>query len=474
MVILYETMGTRIDNLQFPHYELICKLKEDIKLKENIKLISRFDAENITTERISKAFDDMFMRFSDQLHTKIIENPFVSTIKSQKADTFGKTKLVQFNDGVNILIQPSDSFPMSLVKSNSYFSEFIPNDIKKVMAFLSKENITNYNYVIIKNKAVGIATKKENVYFYIPIDPTSKYDKTKVSYQTRAPSFILKEDILVSYARREKSARLLLSLSLYLFSVFINTFNKNISDDSLNQTIVDFANEVISVDEKITEESYFNIQRRFADNNEIKNNKLVLNSPNLVKKIMYNLFIKTRQNSNYVKEYSSFTYIPEFYKDVRDFKKDEDCIYFNSIQSLTKWKQSVQTFKESRVYYQINDDFISSLEKDNICLFSNDKITGNNLYIALRASSIESACAFFNKLDQSGIVDIKLASSSDYSNNKVCGKFKGRLISVGDQSLDDITIKNYGNNKNDILLLFKNEDKTYLLCLFKYKFQTTN
>ena len=133
-VILYETMGTRIDNLQFPHYELICKLKEDIKVKENIKLISRFDAENLTTERLSKAFDDIFMRFSEQLDTKVIENPFVSSIKSQKADTFGKIRLVKFTDGINILIQPMDSFPISLVKSSSYYSEFIPNDnIKKVM-----------------------------------------------------------------------------------------------------------------------------------------------------------------------------------------------------------------------------------------------------------------------------------------------------------------------------------------------------
>lgn len=469
-VILYETMGTRIDNLQFPHYELICKLKEDVKLKENIKLISRFDAENVTTERLSKAFDDMFMRFSEQLDTKVIENPFVTSIKSQKADTFGKIRLVKFIDGINILIQPMDSFPISLVKSSSYFSEFIPNDnIKKVMEFLSRENISEYKYAIVQNKAVGIITKKADVSFYIAITPTSKYDKTKVSYETKAPSFILKEDILVSYSKREKSARLLLSLSLYLFSVFINTFNKNISDDNLNQTIVDFTNDVISVDKNISEESYFNIQRKFIENDHVKNNKLVLSSTNLVKKIMYNLFIKTRQNSNYVKNYSSFIYIPDYYKDVRDFKKDEDCIYFNSGASLTRWKQSVQTFKESKVYNEVNDEFITTLEKEKVCLFTNSKITNSELYVALKAYSIDSACAFFNKLKDGGSVDIKLASSSDYNNSKVCSKFKGKLVTVNDQTLDDISIKSYGNDKTNILLMFKNEDKTYLLCLFKYK-----
>lgn len=469
-VILYETMGTRIDNLQFPHYELICKLKEDIKLKENIKLISRFDAENITTERLSKAFDDMFMRFSEQLHTRVIENPFVTPIKSQKADTFGKIRLVKFTDGINILIQPMDSLPMSLVKSSSYFSEFIPNDnIKKVMDFLSKENIKDYKYVIVQNKAVGIITKKADVSFYIALTPTSKYDKTKVSYDTKAPSFILKEDILVSYAKREKSARLLLALSLYLFSVFINTFNKSISDDNLNQTIVDFTNDIITVNSDIDEDSYFNIERKFMDNDQIKNNKLVLNSMNLVKKIMYNLFIKTRQNSNYVKNYSSFIYIPDYYKDVRDFKKDEDCIYFNSAVSLMKWKKSVQTFKESKVYSEINDEFITTLEKEKVCLFTHNKITNNELYVALKASSIDSACAFFNKLKEAGSVDIKLASSSDYNNSKVCNKFKGRLVTVNDQTLDDISVKTYGEDESNILLMFKNEDKTYLLCLFKYK-----
>lgn len=470
-VILYETMGTRIDNLQFPHYELICKLKEDVKLKENIKLISIFDAENVTTERLSRAFDDMFMRFSEQLHTKVIGNPFVSSIKSQKADTFGKIRLVQFVNGINILIQPMDSFPMSLVKSNSYFSEFVPNDnIKKVMDFLSKENIKNYKYIIVQNKAVGIITNKADLSFYIPIEPTSNYDKTKVSYNTKAPSFILKEDILVSYAKREKSARLLLALSLYLFSVFINTFNKNISDEGLNQTIVDFANEVMKVDEKVNEDYYFNIQRKFTDNEAIIKNNLIVNSTALVKKIMYNLFIKTRQNSNYVKNYSSFIYIPDYYKDVRDFKKDEDCIYFNSLQNIIKWKKSVQAFKESKVFDLVSDEFITCIDNENICLFTNNKITNNELFVALRASSIDSACAFFNKLDDSGIVDINLANSKEYNNKKVCSKFKGKLISINDQTLDDIIIKSYGDNKTNILLMFKNQDKFYLLCLFKYKF----
>ena len=254
-----------------------------------------------------------------------------------------------------------------------------------------------------------------------------------------------------------------------MFSVFINTFNKSISDDNLNQTIVDFANDIITVNNQIDEDSYFNIERKFTDNDHIKNNKLVLNSMNLVKKIMYNLFIKTRQNSNYVKNYSSFVYIPDYYKDVRDFKKDDNCIYFNSAVSLMKWKKSVQAFKESKVYSEINDDFITTLEKEKVCLFTHNKITNNELYVALRASSIDSACAFFNKLKATGSVDIKLASSSDYNNNKVCKKFKGRLITVSDQTLDDISAKTYGNDESDILLMFKNEDKTYLLCLFKYK-----
>lgn len=465
-VILYETMGSRIDNIHYPHYEFVCKYKTQ---KNKEKITSIYSQDDIISTSLSKIFDDIFIKFSSQMATSVLKNPFETKIMSQKADSFGKIRVVSFIGGVNIFLQPIDSIPTSSIEKNMRFAELIPVSYEKAIEFLKKEDIDNFTFSLVQGMAVGILANKNDVRFYIPIIPTDDYEFINTTIQSKAPSFMVKEDILSTLAKREKSARNLMALTMYLFSSYINSNKKSISDKDLLETVLEFKKDKIFLDKSIGEEDYFKIERKFYNNGFIKNSKLLINSLKLIKKLVYNLFVKTRQNSDYMKNYSSLEYIPDYYQDDRDFKKDEGALFFNSTDSLKRWKKAMNQIKDSKVYSLIEEEFINSLEKYNISLFSNNSITtNNNLYLATKASSIYSACAFFDILETNNKADVILAKSEVYDNRKILNTFKGKMIYINDQDANDIIIKKYGN-KDTIIIIFKYENKNYIICLFKYK-----
>jgi hypothetical protein len=473
MIILYETMGTRIDNLSYPHYEFVRKRVEE---KNKKMLISRFPFDDIITTGLSKAFDDMFMQYSSQLSTKIIKNPFVTRINSQKADSFGKIRILLFEEGTNILIQPSDSFPVSMINNINPNLYLKPIKFEKAIEFIKKEEISNYELLKLENKIVGIYAKKNDVTFHIPTRPMNEEDVKKIKdintlkIQTnfKSPVFMIEDDILNIYSKQEKSARNLMALVMYLFSFYISTTSKSISDDKLINTILDFKNEKLKVDETISENIYFNIKRKFLDNDFIKDGVIVLNSNNLLKKVIYNILIKTKQNSRTVLNYNTLVYIPDFYQDVRDFEKDEDCIFFTSYDAVIKWKQITSRSIERKVFSYINEEFIKSLVHDDITLFSNKNVTNDELYFCVSCTSIYTACSIIDYYNSAGNIDTVLAKSKIYENKEITKTFKGKMISSEDADLSELKVSTYGK-RNDIILVFKYENSVFVLSLFKYK-----
>lgn len=469
MIILYETLGTRIDNLSYPHYEFIRK-----RVDENNKklLISRFPSDDIITTGLTQAFDDIFMQYSSQLSTKIIKNPFVTNISSQKADSFGKIRIVLFEDGTNILIQPSDSFPVSMVRNINSNLSLLPVTFEKAMEFIKREKVTNYDFLKLQEFIVGIYAKKNDVTFHIPIlqieEDNVNIDKIKTRTNFKSPVFMIEEDALNVYSRREKSARNLMALVLYLFSFYVNTMSKSISDEKLVETILDFKSNKLKVDENKSEDIYFNIKRKFLDNDFIKDGVIVLNSNNLMKKVIYNILIKTKQNSKLILNYNTLEYIPDYYQDIRDFEKDNDCIFFTSYADILKWKQITNRNIERKVFSFINEEFIKSLLYDDIALFSNKNITNNELYFCISCTSIYTACAIIDYYNSTGNIDTVLSKSKIYDNQSITKTFKGKMISSSDADLSDLNVTTYGK-RNDIILVFKYENSIFVLSLFKYK-----
>jgi hypothetical protein len=125
--------------------------------------------------------------------------------------------------------------------------------------------------------------------------------------------------------------------------------------------------------------------------------------------------------------------------------------------------------EQSKVFSSINDDFINSTSVNNITLFSNDKITDDkDLYLCVKASTIDSAIGFFDILNNSNRADIQVAKSSSFQNKRLRKKYKGKIVFVNDTDGSDITVKKYGGESNCIMV-FKIENEINIICLFKYK-----
>jgi hypothetical protein len=202
----------------------------------------------------------------------------------------------------------------------------------------------------------------------------------------------------------------------------------------------------------------------------IRNDKLLLNSNELVKKILYNLFISTRQNSEYVKQYYLQEYIPDFYKNVRDFKRDDDSLFFISFESIKKWKGAMTRMIDSEVFSEINDRFVRSLENNTITLFSNENLTNDkDLWLCCETTSLMTACAFFNMLRISDRADVEIAKRKDYEDESILKTFRGTMVSVLDRDFIELEKRVYGNKKYFIFLFKVSEEKTKIACLFKYK-----
>lgn len=458
-IFLYETMGTRIDNIYYPHYEYIVRYKP-----RSNKITSTFSNDEIVVS-IKQTFDKIYMNHKKQIKTKIEKIPFVTSIKSQKADSFGKIRMISFSNDVTIFIQPIDSIPTNNLEENVNYTELIPIEYDTALKFLKDEKVNDYKFSVIEENIVGIIAKKGSLRFYISIIPTPKTNSqmTETSV-TPVPSNILEENIIETYSKRLKSSRNISAVSLYLFSKYINATNKSIRDDDLEETIDSFTKDKIKVDNNLTEFSYGEFPRKFSNISQIIENKLTLHNKKMVKKIMYYLFIKTKQNSEYVKEYYDLEFIPNYYEDVRDFKPQQESLIFTNNQSIKSWKKILSSIQKTIVHNSITSDMEKEMKQRNTILFSNKNITNDDLYIGVKANNLYSALSFFDNLKFSGIVNFNLLKQDDLEPQTM---FKGSIISINDAEGKEKNIKKYGKDDN-IILIYKEDGLTKIICLFKY------
>ena len=465
-VLLYETAGSRIDNLFYPHYEYISRYSADKN-----KISSTYNAEDIITEGIGKVYDDIYMKFNKQLKTVTTSIPFKSSIISQSVDSFGKTRVLFFEGGVNILTQPLDNIPSSRIQENiSNINNFKPVDYDTAIAFINKEKILDYKFSVISERLVGIYAKKKFLKFYIPIITTLEYDKdVETINETYSPSFMLKEDILTEYCKRLRAARNLSAVALYVFSKYININNKSIKDDSLEETVLDFSKDCIEVVSEINEENYLQIPRKFEETIEGIQNKIYVPNKKMSRKLAYFVFIKTRQNSRYILGYKDLEFIPNYYQDVRDFKiSDNDTIFFSNTESVFSWKKYLEITKPFEIRKTVNIELWKELNDKQLILFNNKKITDSSqLFVSVKANDIYSASLFFNILKTTGKVDVK-AALTPLAEDKKKLYFKGRMVLINDGEGEQKIVKKYGEEEQ-IILVFNYNEEVKILCLFKYK-----
>ena len=331
-IFINEHMGTEFDNLSYPQCELILK-KENDKISYNFK-----QNENIVA--MSKKL------YKELYPIVIVKNPveiFKHKIVSQGLDYYNKTRLLLFDSDISVIINP-----VSILDNIPISSNFSPSNYKTVIKFLKEEDIDKYENIIVSGFLVGIKVS-EPFEFYIPIK-TIKSDEISNSSLV-FPTGIYKQSQMLLYVKYQRITRHLLEYMYYIFSIWIkNNKQENIDKETLKT----FADENIIID---SEFKYPKINRIFDIKSPfLKDEKIVVNTSEMKKKLVYSLILKIQSNKNELINYSTYKYMKLYYENIEDFNKTENDIILFGQDSLVRYiETTIPSYKLYNDIQQIQD-----------------------------------------------------------------------------------------------------------------------
>lgn len=472
-VMLFETIGSEVDQSLFPQYEII-KQFNHINNKSETSVSAWFSPDEDIIIKLNQLFNQIYA-FNNHLNYPL-EVKFNSKITSQCSDFFGKIRLLQFVD-ICIMTDPLPSLLLTdLVPDNDEKDNstprciFKPVSIATAQKFLAIEKITDPKQVIVSDYLVGWKCQKRNkkndqvINFYIPLIPSkiTASDKTSTNISTAiAPSMINSigietacdrcPSILKQFIILNRVARYLSAYTLYIFSLYYhsNPPPQMLIDHTYLRT---FANNKFRL---IPNHQYpDNITRYFQSSltGVYEGGKLIVPSVEAMKRLIYYLQQSLRQNRENVINYYRQIYINDYYTDINDFTQSDAYILLYTEKAVRAW------IAAKAPKYIMSDRIINATAP---YFFSNINLGNKIIYLAQPAESVANALYLCDTWNNSGInvgtsliVDAELDQGFD-------------LILYN--SPVDMTIEYInGGNDNRRVLQYRSGDVIYSLSLLIY------
>lgn len=348
------------DNL--PQYEIIMN-----QSNQTAYILSS----TVVAERIKSIYDKLVTKYY-VLNTEI-ESPNLSLLysdtfycKSQIIDASGKTR--QFNymyNGANVSLCVSPSFQLPVPEELSPFVHAVPvSDALKIFSEMG----LNPTHKIGKTRAIASFDSVVQVIIHVSrIDMSVDLPTVDIPLQENE-SYSYLED----YTKTEKLARVLKQYVFWYYSKYIT--------ENSGKTLYDFISSKIKVDPNF---KYDNEQLKssvFSDKNPfVRNNKIILTSELLLKKVSYSL--RNFIYYNKPEKYALKTYIPTFYLTKNDLSEFPSQIILNGELSVVNYidKLKYKNVLSTKIKYGISPYF-----------YKNKQIK-NTVFIAQNTSSLEEA-----------------------------------------------------------------------------------
>ncbi len=314
VILIYEHFGVKTDNAKYPQCELITQKKDT------------FNQETELIQRIKYTFNEMYEGIKDDIIdiSKIVKSKVVGI----GLDYYGKTRFLTVknnkNTPITILTNPLPNIDLPIT------SKYESVDDKLAKQLLEFEKCEYYP-VELNNYIIGYKTPT----FYIPIKPI-KSSSSSLYHSSLIYSPVNNDSELSEFLQLDKLSRILTEYMLYLFSIYYYEGKQSYEEREIDQYFIyDFVKSNIIINKSF---KYGPITRVFSlESNVLKNKKLVVHSELVLKKLVYVLQLRLRDNKNEVVNYSDYKYIQNYYNDIRDFKRKntENIIYGQP--ALIKW-----------------------------------------------------------------------------------------------------------------------------------------
>lgn len=372
-VFIYENWGSESDRLKYPQSEII--VKWNTKKKDDTQYYFN------SSEKISKNINKIFKLLNESyvLNKKINDIVFPIEnleIKSQTIDSYGKCREISvFYNGENINIILEPICPLGIKQENI---GVIQNDFNIVEKFLKNKGLRISGQDVSGNKTIGITFKIGNVDCYISVYPMDKLEGIPLEH-----TMIYKKDeksSLYIFNMNKKISRYIIEYTFWRFSNYIHD-NKieNIND----KVLAKFSEKHFEI---IPNHEYGIISKNFGKNNTvIKDNKIIVQSLDMIKRLMYVLKLSCIREPEIIFKYWQREVISQYYIDITDFDNHPNQVILKGSGSIDKWLTNLKT--EYKFYKNIN------IGQKSPYFFKNENIDIDKIFLAQNGNSLENALA---------------------------------------------------------------------------------
>jgi len=440
-VFIYEHMGSESDHAKYPQCELI--VKWNTTKSKDVKYV--FDMK----ETISKSINNIFLNMNkcyvlNKPLTDIEFNIDKNIISGQVIDSYGKSRQLYVNyKGSEICLLTSPNQPL-LVPEFNRNKKLVKGDKNTVMNFIKDYRLKIVSQTVINNTLLEINCKIGNINVSIPVNDSVPLNDLHITVQTHSKENI---SLLNKFNKNKKLSRYICEYMFWIFSKYV--LKNKISN--INDTVLrDFAKDSVILN---TEHKYkSDVSNRFEENNNnlTKDAKLIVNSEELLLRLMYVLKLYSIRDLNGLLNYHAKIYIEKYYQDITDFDIYDDQVLIEGEDSIYKLIQ------ESNIKNVLHDTVI--VNQKTPYFFKNNRVS-KKILLAQNAISLKQALLIGN------IWNNKHFNKGQYS-KETEGPYTFILHSYkNSNNITSYRVKGNETLKDIHILGYKIEEKTFFTVL---------
>jgi hypothetical protein len=427
-IFIYEHYGNETDSSTYPHCELIVKWDKSYQPSDKDAIQYSFigkipkEFEKFENKIIKQYY---YNKYSIESITKFTI-PSIFKLKSQFVDNYGKTRAIETQEGIILLTEPIP--PLNIPEfSGDYNDLFKPTDVKKVMNFIKKYNLTVTSQGIYENTLKEININYENITLTFKVFSDIS-DPNIPNIPQKYPDFNLS---ILQHNNLKRTAYILTEYFIYYFSTQVSD-----SEQITLQNIKNFVRNFVSIENseyKIPTSPFVSL-KIMKDNEYINDeDKFIVKDEEVLKRLVYSLRLRISNNYESVKNYYLQTEILNFYDDIQYFTQSNNIILKNT---------NVFQIIDNNVYNRIEP----SKEK---YFFRNKLVLGDKITFLVKSENKEEA----ENISKNWEVDKKIdtAKNDEETNTKIYLYFSNKNIKTKNIR------KNLENTTN--ILAYKYNDK---------------
>jgi len=349
-ILVYENIGSVSDSSEYPRCELILKWN---KTSEERQITYNFNTNEQISTVITKMFHDINRTYILNNQIKSVSFPIFKPgvkIIEQYIDVYGKSRMIKLNINgkiCTILCEPTQPITVKYVDE----MDIIRFDISEVQTFINIYKPKNLKqYVNRNNLLMEIKGVIGNVMITIPVIDNIQplHDIEEINNMSDVISRDT-ESLFKKFVEYRKQSKYLREYVIWLFSTYVHTNNITQIDDDV---MIEFIDQYIEVNPNF---KYKQIDKFFSMNSDImNNNKLVCDSEELVKRLIYHLRLHIYNHRDKVLGYHDKKIIDNYYENILDLNVHNSQILISSEDTFNNFISQKDT--KLTVYDDIQQD----------------------------------------------------------------------------------------------------------------------